>query len=46
MRIITAGLWLRSNHGTWRFFPVTLNSLAGIDREGKRLVSGSGQMLA
>jgi hypothetical protein len=37
---ITAELWLRSKHGTWRFFLVTPNSLVEIDREGKRLVSG------
>ena len=37
---ITAELWLRSKHGTWRFFLVMPNSLVEIDREGKRLVSG------
>ena len=37
---ITAELWLRSKHGTWRFFLVTPNSLVEIDREGKRLESG------
>ena len=37
---ITAELWLRSKHGTWRFFLVTPNSLVEIDREGKRLDSG------
>jgi len=37
---ITSELWLRSKHGTWRFFLVTPNSLVEIDREGKRLVSG------
>ena len=35
---ITAELWLRSKHGTWRFFLVTPNSLVEIDREGKRLL--------
>jgi hypothetical protein len=35
-----AELWLRSKHGTWRFFLVTPDSLAGIDRNGKPLVSG------
>jgi hypothetical protein len=39
---ITAELWLRSKHGTWRFFLVTPNSLVEIDRGGNRLVSGSG----
>ena len=37
---ITAELWLRSKHGTWRFFLVTPNSLIEIDREGKPVVSG------
>jgi hypothetical protein len=37
---VTAELWLRSKHGTWRFFLVTPNSLVEIDREGKRLESG------
>ena len=37
---ITAELWIRSKHGTWRFFLVTPNSLVEIDREGKRLESG------
>jgi hypothetical protein len=37
---ITAELWLRSKHGTWRFFLVTPNSLVEIDREGKRIESG------
>ncbi|MFA4860104.1 hypothetical protein [Methanoregula sp.] len=42
---ITAEIWLRSRHGTWRFFLVTPNTLVEIDREGKRLVPGSGQTL-
>jgi len=37
---VTAELWLRSKHGTWRFFLVTPNSLVEIDRGGKRLESG------
>jgi hypothetical protein len=37
---ITAELWIRSKHGTWRFFLVTPNSLVEIDREGKPVVSG------
>jgi hypothetical protein len=37
---ITAELWIRSKHGTWRFFLVTPSSLVEIDREGKRLESG------
>jgi hypothetical protein len=37
---ITAELWLRSKHGTWRFFRVLPNSLVEIDREGKRIESG------
>ncbi|MCK9592099.1 MAG: hypothetical protein M0Q91_08850 [Methanoregula sp.] len=36
---ITAELWLRSKHGTWRFFLVTPSTLVEIDRNGKRLVS-------
>jgi hypothetical protein len=36
---ITAELWLRSKHGTWRFFLVTPSTLVEIDREGKRLES-------
>jgi hypothetical protein len=37
---ITAELWIRSKHGTWRFFLVTPDSLVEIDREGKRLEPG------
>ena len=37
---ITAELWLRSKHGTWRFFLVMPNSLVEIDRGGNRLESG------
>jgi len=37
---ITAELWLRSKHGTWRFFLVTPSTLVEIDRDGKRIVSG------
>ena len=37
---ITAELWIRSRHGTWRFFLVMPNSLVEIDRGGNRLVSG------
>jgi hypothetical protein len=33
-------LWIRSRHGTWRFFQVTPSSLVEIDREGNRLESG------
>lgn len=36
---ITAELWLRSKHGTWRFFVVTPDSLVEIDCQGNRLVS-------
>ena len=36
---ITAELWIRSKHGTWRFFFVTPNTLVEIDRQGNRLVS-------
>ncbi len=37
---ITAELWLRSKHGTWRFFLVTATGLVEIDRDGKPLVLG------
>jgi hypothetical protein len=37
---ITAELWIRSRHGTWRFFLVTPSTLVEIDREGKRIESG------
>ena len=36
---ITTELWIRSRHGTWRFFLVTQAGMTEIDREGKRLVS-------
>ena len=32
--------WIRSRHGTWRFFQVTPSALVEVDREGKRLESG------
>ncbi len=34
-------LWIRSKHGSWRFFLVTPDSLAEIDREGKLLGAGA-----
>jgi hypothetical protein len=37
---ITAELWIRSKHGTWRFFLVTPSTLVEIDREGIRLIFG------
>jgi hypothetical protein len=37
---ITIELWIRSRHGTWRFFQVTPSTLVEIDREGKRLEAG------
>jgi hypothetical protein len=36
---VTAELWIRSKHGTWRFFLVTPSALVEIDREGKRIES-------
>jgi hypothetical protein len=36
---ITAELWIRSKHGTWRFFLVRPDSLVEIDQQGNRLVS-------
>ena len=37
---VTAGPGIRSWHGTWRFFLVTPDSRAGIDREGEWPGSG------
>ena len=37
---ISAELWLRSKHGTWRFFLVTGTGLIEIGRDGKPLVAG------
>jgi hypothetical protein len=37
---IVIELWIRSRHGTWRFFQVTPSALVEVDREGKRLESG------
>ena len=33
-------LWIRSRHGTWRFFQVMPSTIVEIDRDGKRLESG------
>ena len=33
-------LWIRSRHGTFRFFQVMPSALVEVDREGKRLESG------
>lgn len=33
-------LWIRSRHGTWRFFQVTPSSLVEIDRGGNRIAFG------
>ena len=37
---VSAELWLRSKHGTWRFFIVTAAGLVEIDRDGKPLAIG------
>ena len=37
---VTAELWIRSRHGTWRFFQVMPSALVEIDRGGKRLETG------
>jgi len=37
---VSAELWIRSRHGTWRFFQVTPSTLVEIDREGQRVESG------
>ncbi|MEN6442170.1 MAG: hypothetical protein ABFC71_00260 [Methanoregula sp.] len=34
---ISLELWLRSRHGTWRFFRVTGDGLAELDRNGRPL---------
>jgi len=36
---VTAELWIRSRHGTWRFFVVTANTLVEIGRDGKPVVA-------
>ncbi|MCK9581854.1 MAG: hypothetical protein M0Q92_15600 [Methanoregula sp.] len=33
-------LWIRSRHGTWRFFQVTPSAIVEIDRDGKRIEFG------
>jgi hypothetical protein len=38
---ISRELWLRSRHGTWRFFRVTVEGLVEINREGQ-VFSGEG----
>ena len=38
---ISRELWLRSKHGTWRFFLVTASGLVELDREGKPLPAGT-----
>lgn len=37
---VTTELWIRSRHGTWRFFQVMPSTIVEIDRDGKRLESG------
>jgi len=37
---VSIEFWIRSRHGTWRFFQVTPSSIVEIDREGKRLEFG------
>ena len=37
---VMAEIWIRSRHGTWRFFQVMPSTLVEIDREGKRIGSG------
>ncbi len=39
-KAVSAELWLRSKHGTWRFFLVTASGLTEIDQDGKPLVAG------
>jgi len=35
--VISRELWLRSKHGTWRFFRVTKEGLVELDRNGEML---------
>jgi hypothetical protein len=42
---ITAGFWLRSKHGTWRFFLVRPAGLVEIDRDGKPFLPESGPII-
>ena len=37
---VTAELWLRSKHGTWRFFRVTATGLEEINPDGKPGIPG------
>ena len=37
---VVTELWIRSRHGTWRFFQVTPSTIVEIDRDGNRLESG------
>jgi hypothetical protein len=37
---VVTELWIRSRHGTWRFFQVTPDTLVEIDREGNRIDCG------
>jgi len=37
---IAIELWIRSRHGTWRFFQVMPSALVEIDRDGKRIETG------
>lgn len=40
---ISRELWLRSKHGTWRFFRITENGLVELDRNGKPRSSRKGK---
>ena len=39
---LTRELWLRSKHGTWRFFRVTADTIFEIDRFGRDLPDADG----
>jgi hypothetical protein len=39
---ISRELWLRSKHGTWRFFRVTAEGLVEIDRHGREIPDKEG----
>ena len=38
--VISCELWLRSKHGTWRFFRVTPDGIIELGRDGKPLGAG------
>ena len=41
---VSRELWLRSKHGTWRFFRVTADGIVEIDRHGQVLADKEGSV--